>query len=208
MSTLGFDLLLQAAAILADRERPNLRNFLFEELPFEVRRRIFRELLLKPRECDTEDSGYDDECAALNALVGDLWIYIGKETYHMHPRIMRTNTKMHKEAAAVLYGENWFAWSIRTRCARHYVRLITRMRLGIEVMDFPSPDNRFRFISHSVQRLCETLCLNDFKVLIVDYEDHHDSHMRQWGKESCLNHFQNCRAHIVSIRSAHQCSTV
>ena len=208
MSPLVLEHLLQATAFRSENAHPSLRTFVFEKLPFKVRRRIFRELLLKPREFDVENPGYDDECAALNALVEDLMIYIGKGTYHMHPTIMRTNKKMHKEAAAVLYGENWYAWSIRTRCPRYYMSLITKMRLVIEIMDFPLSHNRFRFISLSVRHLCDALSWNDFKVLVVDYEDHHDHDMRQKGRASCLEHLQHCRAQTVSIKNAREFSTV
>ena len=188
------------AVFRSKNANPNLRSFVFEELPFKVRRRIFRELLLKPREFDVEMPIFDDECLVLDALVDDLLVDIGGEEYYMNAEIMRTNKKIHNEAAAVLYGENWFIWRIRTKCPRRYRRLITKMRLVIEILDFPKTKNRFWWISRSIQSLCKVFSSNDFKVLVVDYTDCMDFQMRAQGRVSCLEPLQQCRAQKVSIK--------
>ena len=194
---------VKAAVFRSTNGNPNMRSFVFEELPVEVRRRIFRALLLKPRKHLSQDP--DTGFTLYNSLYGDQMIEIGGRHYHMHTKIMCTNKRLHNEAAAVLYGENWYVWSLYTICPRHYSRLITKMRLVIEVYDIPSSAY---WIGESVRRVCKTLSLNDFKVLVVDYQDYHEYNIRQQSRTRCLEPLSKCRAQKVSIKSAYECSAV
>lgn len=98
---------LEAAALRTQSAMPGLRSFEFEKLPPTVRHKIYRELLLKPGEFDSQsEDGYLSEHDELGHRIQDLLVVIGKGDNQMHPEIMRTNKSMHDEAAAVLYGEN------------------------------------------------------------------------------------------------------
>ena len=105
----------------------------------------------------------------------------------MHLEIMRTNKTIHNEAAAVLYGENWFPWSLygdqyrpmwrfpegeRILCPRRYSRLITKMHLIISTRgdeNDPTQSDAIFWITRYLKSTCKAFTLNDFKILKVDF---------------------------------------
>ena len=198
---------LEAAALRTQIAKSKMRSFEFEELPPTVRDRIYRGLLLKPIAFNDQlAESYDGEPDALSN--SDLSIFIGEGDNQMHPEIMRTNKKIHKEAAAVLYGENTFEWSLYgheylpmwylmqdtpTVCPRYYSRLITKLRLDISTRgDDHAPKN--------IQHACKVLALNDFKTLKVNFY-HPGSRWKLWYEERCLKPLKRCRAEKVSVDS-------
>lgn len=52
---------LEAAAMRMRSAKPLLRSFKFEELPPTARHRIYRELLLKPKEADDHSAAEEDD---------------------------------------------------------------------------------------------------------------------------------------------------
>ena len=138
MGLFAKDHALEAVELRTRSAKPGLRGFEFEKLPRTVRHQIYRELLLKPVDDDSaaEDDGdsYASEHDKLSERIEGLMVDIGEGDNQMHPEIMRTNKKIHDEASAVLYGENWFTWSLygdkyrpiwrwpdfgKTECPRH-----------------------------------------------------------------------------------------
>lgn len=109
-------------------------------------------------------------------------IELGEEDNHeMHPEIMRTNKKIHQEAAAILYGENWVTEDILeikkqpirgvNRCPRHYSRLVTRMRLIVSTrgeVDSLAEAFALFWTTTNLKQICKVLSLNDVKILKVD----------------------------------------
>ncbi len=151
-------------------------------------------------------------------------IIIGVGDNQMRPEIMRTNKKIHEEAAAVLYGENWFSWSLdgvgyqpmwyflplkRTRCPHHYSRLITKICIVISTKgdeNDPFQADTLYWTHTNVDDACKKLTLNDLKILTVDF--YSGSRYRNGGSERmghyaerCLEPLKKCRAEKVSIHS-------
>lgn len=194
---------------------------MFEELPPTVRHRIYRELLLKP---NVDDSQSEAECFNEHDEIRDRIVYLEVEfledNHEMHPEIMRTNKKIHEEAAAVLYGENWFTWSLygrvfppiwhwpdheTTLCPRRYSRLITKLHLmvstnGDEVGD-PGQVDAIFWTTTNLKQACQMLSLNDFKILMVSF--YNPIGRRHGGKgyygQRCLEPLKRCRAEKVSL---------
>ena len=218
----------EAAALRMQIAKPKLRSFVFEELPPRVRHRTYRELLLKPREWDNEsEAPYFSEHEELSARIGGLMIDFLDPNGEMHPEIMRTNKRIHEEAAAVLFGENWFAWSTygngywpifhwrdhgTTKCQRRYSRLITKIRLIVSVHGDDMHQTRadiFVCINRNLEHACKVLSLADLKILTVNFYNSMD---RRYGGsarngyfgERCLEHLKNCRAEKVSIDYIHE----
>ena len=214
---------LEAAALRMQSAKPKV-IFKFEELPITVRRRIYRELLLKPKKFDNVSQPDDDEYEKLSELTENLMVIIGEGDNQMHPEIMRSNKKIHEEAATVLYGENWFTWetdgmqyrpmwrcdhSDELWCPRRYSRLITKMRLLISTRgDFhdPSQADAIYWTTINVNSTCKELILNDFKILKVDFYNalgcrHGGSARKGYHGERCLEPLKNCRAEKVEMKS-------
>ena len=88
---------LEAAAMRTQSAKPRLRSFEFEELPPTIRHRIYRELLLKPKEMDGhsaaegDDDDYASEHDKINERITYLMVEIGEGDNQMHPEIMRAN---------------------------------------------------------------------------------------------------------------------
>lgn len=218
---------LEAAALRRQSAKPKLRNFMFEELPTTVRHRIYKELLLKPKETDDvsqpDDDSYTTEHEKVSELIENLMILIGEGDNQMHPEIMRTNKKIHEEAATVLYGENWFTWetdgmqyrpmwrwsqSGELLCPRRYSRLITKMRLIISTRgDYhdPSQADAIYWTTINVNNICKELTLNDFKILKVDFYNalgrrHGGSARKGYYGERCLEPLKKCGAEKVGMK--------
>ena len=84
-------------------------TFNFEDLPAEMRLRVYRELLVSPAEIDP--------------------VY-GRDAKRLHPAILRVSNKIREEADAVLYGENIFASTIwRHRISKLWHRELSRKAL-------------------------------------------------------------------------------
>ena len=188
---------LEAAALRTQSAKCVLRSFEFEKLPPTVRHKIFRELLLKPQRLDIQiEESYSSEHEELGDRIEGIMVEIGEGDNQMHPEIMCTSKKIHKEAAAVLYGENWFTWSIYgmgyvpmwhtldrlytpytplskpPECPRHYSRLITKMRLEVSTRGDehdPTQADAIFWTTMNLQHACKVLSLNDFKILKVDF---------------------------------------
>lgn len=213
---------LEASALSTQIAKPELRGFEFEELPSTVRHRVYRELLLKPRQSDFErENFYSNEHQELTYRVESLMITIGEGDNQMHPEIMRTNKKIHEEAAAVLYGENWFEWSVlgmgyeamwhwpyqkKAVCSRRYSRLITKMRLLVNTRgddNDPTQADAIFWTTDNLKGVCKVLSLNDFKILKVDF--YNGLGYRHGGEgyygQSCLEPLKKCRAEKVYIDS-------
>ncbi len=188
---------LEASALRTQSAKCVLRSFEFEELPPTVRHRIFRELLLKPQRLDIQiEESYSSEHEELGDRIEGLMVGFLEGDNHMYPEIMCTNKKIHKEAAAVLYGENWFTWAIYgmgyvpmwhtldrlyrpytplsepPECPRHYSRLITKMRPEVSTRGDerdPTQADAIFWTTMNLQHACKVLSLNDFKILKVDF---------------------------------------
>ena len=210
------------------KSNPEPRSFEFEELPPTVRHRIYEELLLVPK-CNDEESAirWINEHAELGCRTEGLMVEICEDgAYGIYPEIMSTNKKIHEEAPAVLYGENWFTWCIHSieeegpmwqnlgwnsflylpRCSR----LIAKMRLvvsfeGTEFSWRANPiSERHFWITKNLQNVCKVLSLNDLKFLKVEYFNdlgwHCGSSRRGLG-EPCLEPLKKLRAERVSVAS-------
>ena len=137
---------------------------------------------------------------------------------------MRTNKNIHEEAAAVLYGENWFTWSLygdqyrpmwrwseaeKIKCPRHYSRLITKMRLLISTKgdeNDPTQADAIYLTTTNVKHACKKFAFNDFKILKVDFYNglsyrYGGSARKGYYGERCLEPLKKCRAENVSIDS-------
>ena len=165
---------------------PRLRRFQFEELPPELRLRIYRILLVdyncvrkfdnlhsvgsgesSDDQTDTEsdDSSDEDEInsdeddddddsqdestiAWLRIHPQPLFPQIIYRRFSLYPNILRSNNLIHKEASAVLYGENPFSWRAsalnrmpvwhladlsKPFLPQHYSCLITKMHLFVDL---------------------------------------------------------------------------
>lgn len=101
---------------------------------------------------DDEDDDYDSQDESTNA-----WPRVHPQPlfpqrfyrrFSLYPAILRSNKLIHKEASAVLYGENPFSWSAsalsrkpvwhladnrRTFLPQHYSCLITKMHLFVDL---------------------------------------------------------------------------
>ncbi len=221
---------LEAAAIRTQSAKPKLRSFEFEELPPTLRHSIYRELLLKPKEVDDHSAaeGDDDDYASEHDKISErieyLLIEIGEADNQMHPEIMRANKRIHEEAAAVLYGENWFTWSIYgdeyrpmwhcpllriIECPRHYSRIITKIRVMISTSgdeNDPTQADAIYWTTINVNHACKKLTLNDLKILKVDFYNalgyrYGGSACKGYYGERCLEPLKKCRAEKVSIQS-------
>ena len=210
---------LEAAALRMQSAQPRLPGFVFESLPHTVRHRIYRELLLKPiDDYDLIEDPIGENRRSEHTKVGerffDLTVLILKGANRMHPEIMRTNKKIHEEAAFVLYGENWFRWSLggveytpmwqwreheSAVCPRHYSRLITKMSLTISNDgDGHDPTDAIWWTTQNLKHACKVLALNDFKILKVDF---YNSAREMSEGERCLTPLKKCRAEKVSVGS-------
>ena len=202
---------------------PRLRSFEFEKLPPTMRHKIYRELLLKPREFDSEsEDSYLSEHDELCHRIQDLLVVIGEGDNQMHPEIMRTNKIIHDEAAAVLYGENWFSWSLygdqyrpmwhfprceTAVCPRRYSRLITKMHLIVSTRgddNDPTQSDAIFWTTRNLRGTCKVFTLNNFKILKVDFYNglgywHGGSARKGYYGERCLEPLKVCRAEKVSI---------
>lgn len=134
-------------------------------------------------------------------------------SYAMHTEIMRTNKKIHEEAAAILYGENWFTESFfgidyqplwmgpyreKALCPRHYSRLITKLCL---VVTTRGDDWTTMNVSHA----SKTLTLNNLKILKVDFYNGIGFGKGYYGQR-CLEPLKKCRAEKVSLDSGNECA--
>ena len=202
---------------------PVLRSFEFEKLPPTVRHKIYRELLLKPGEFDSQsEDRYLSEHDELGHRIQDLLVEIWEEDNQMHPEIMRTNKSIHDEAAAVLYGENWFSWSLSghqyqpmwrfpwvetSLCPRRYTRLITKIHLIVSTRgdeNDPYQSDAVFWTTRNLRSTCKTFTLNDFKILKVDFYNalgyrYCGSARKGYYGERCLEPLKVCRAEKVSI---------
>ena len=221
---------LEAAALRLQIAKAKLRSFVFEELPPTVRHRIYRELLLRPREWDNESEPSDlSEREGLRYRIEGLMIDFLDDNHRMHPEIMRTNKRIHEEAATVLYGENWFAWNIygfryvpmfhrgmdqchATLCPRRYSRLITKVSLSVNVRGSEWDQTLaeiFVCIDKSLEHACKVLSLTDLKILMVNFYnslswENGRSVPNRYHRERCLEPLKNCRAEKVSIDYIHE----
>lgn len=225
---------LEAAALRTQSAKPRLRNFVFEELPPAARRRIYRALLLKREEVgdrgvsQSDDDSYVSEHGKWSDLLVELMIEIGEWDNQMHPEIMCTNKRIHEEAAAVLYGENWFTWTLcgaghqpmwtwpldkKSRCPPHYSRLVTKMCLVIETMgdedDPAGADDAIYWTTTNIDDACRNFALNDFEILKVDFYSglgyrYGGSARKGYYGERCLESLKKCRAEKVGIDSVHE----
>lgn len=214
---------LEAAALRTQSAMPGLRSFEFEKLPPTVRHKIYRELLLKPREFDSQsEDSYLSEHDELGHRIQDLLVVIGDGDNQMHPEIMRTNKSIHDEAATVLYAENWFSWSLywdqyrpmwrfsrgeKRLCPRRYSRLITKMHLIVSTRsneNNPTKSNAIFWTMRNLRSTCKAFTLNDVKILKVDFYNglgyrHGGSARKGYYGERCLEPLKVCRAEKVSI---------
>lgn len=218
---------LEAAVLRMQSAKPRLRTFKFEELPFAARHGIYKELLLKLKDHNDDEPAEDDndsyasEHGKLSERIENLRIEIGEGDNQMHPEIMRTNKKIHDEAAAVLYGENWFTWSVygmdwspmwqdtpsdKKLCPRRYSRLITKMRLSISTCgdaNDPTQGDALYWTTTNLQSTCKILTLNNFEILLVDFFNalgYRHGGSGHYG-ERCLEPLKKCRAKKVSLGS-------
>ncbi|CAF9934081.1 MAG: hypothetical protein ALECFALPRED_005841 [Alectoria fallacina] len=137
---------------------------------------------------------------------------------------MRTNKNIHEEAAAVLYGENWFTWSLygdqyrpmwrwseaeKIKCPRHYSRLITKMRLLISTKgdeNDPTQADAIYLTTTNVKHACKKFAFNDFKILKVDFYNglsyrYGGSARKGYYGERCLEPLKKCRAENFLINT-------
>ena len=174
----------------------------FEDLPGEIRVMIYRLLLI------------DDEDAE------------GIETLDMtelDPSILRTNKKIHDEAAAILYGENFFSWHLRgdrprklwhwgsrldgTYIPRRYSRLMTKVHLHVTfvgVSSDPSDQavmNAFYQLQENIAHACGKLALNDLTKLKISYVNVYRRRLegRRDVGEDCLEILMKLRSSKVSL---------
>ena len=213
---------LEAAALRRQSAKPELRGFVFENLPPTVRHRIYRELLLRPKQYDFGSADwYPSEHDRLSARTEGLLIEIGTGPYEIYTEIMCTNGNIHEEAAAVLYGENWFEWSVYGMqyqamwhwpwqktfvCSRRYSRLIKKMCLIVNTRgdeNDPTQADAIFWTSTNLQRVCKVLTLNDFKILKVDFCNGLGYKYGGTGYfgQTCLEPLKKCRAEKVNINS-------
>ena len=220
---------LEIAALRTQSAISESWTFKFEELPPTVRHRIYRELLLMPKKWDSErDASYLSEHEKLSESIEGLVVEFGEDNHEMHPQIMRTNKRIHEEAAAVLYGENWFTWSTygyefmpifhefqreTTQCPRHYSRLITRVDLSVNVKGAGNTQTipeMFFWLTTNLKHACKVLTLSDLKILKVDFynslawEFGGSAHSGYFG-ERCLEPLKKCRAEKVSMDYTGEC---
>ena len=221
---------LEAAALRAQSAKPSLRNFVFEELPPTARQRIYRDLLLKyDEEVDyrsvspSNDDSYASEHKKWSELLVERMIEIGGWDNRMHPEIMCANKRIHEEASAVLYGENWFTWTLcgagyqpmwtspldkMPRCPRRYSRLVTKMCLVVETLgnetDPPGAGDAIYWTTVNVDNACKTFALNHFQILKVDFYSelgymYGGSARGGYYGERCLESLKKCTARKVSV---------
>ncbi|KAF6238376.1 hypothetical protein HO173_003656 [Letharia columbiana] len=187
MGLFAKDHALEAVELRTRSAKPGLRGFEFEKLPRTVRHQIYRELLLKPVDDDSaaEDDGdsYASEHDKLSERIEGLMVEIGEGDNQMHPEIMRTNKKIHDEAAAVL-------------------RLITKLRLYVSTRGNEHDRTQavaIYWTTINVNHVCKKLTLNDLKILKVDFYNalgrkHGGSARKGYYGERCLEPFKKCRA--------------
>lgn len=212
---------LEAAALREKIAKSRLRSFVFEELPHAVRHRIYRELLLKPNHDDSQsEAEYFNEHDEIRDRIMNLKVEFLEDNHEMHPEIMRTKKKIHEEAAAVLYGENWFTWDLfgrllqpiwhgldheTTLCPRRYSRLITKLHLMVSTrggrLGHTGRVDAIFWTTTNLKQACQMLSLNDFNILMVSfYNDGAFGHGRKryWGQR-CLEPLKKCRAEKVGL---------
>ena len=197
-----------------------------------MRHRIYRELLLKPNLDDSQGEAevdYFDEHQRLADRILYLEIEYLEDSHEIYLEIMRTNKKIHEEAAGVLYGENWFTWSVygyeyqpishcprgeTALCPRRYSRLITKLHLKVSTSgdgnDFDEAD-AISWTTKNLKHACKVLSLNNLKTLMVDFYNsigrrHGGSTCKGWYGERCLEPLKDCRAEKVSIDYVNKCT--
>lgn len=122
---------------------------------------------------EDDDDSFVNEYDKLCERIEDI-IAFGEGETEMYPEIMRTNKMIHKEAAAVLYGDNWFAWSLdgltyqpmwtwpnleKHYCPRRYSRLITKMSLVVSVTGDENAyeaEDAIHWVTLNVSHACKT----------------------------------------------------
>ncbi len=167
---------------------PNLRPLDFEAFPAEIRLKIYRLLLLKISNLEGEDEYEADSGRINNELILDRF----EEGAGLYPVIMRLNKRIHSEAAPVFWGENYFTWSIygdkcrpmwhydlygekseeKTQVTRKYSRLITRMRIVVNLGgddNDPTQKDAVYMTRKNLNDACAKLSLNDLKFLEVRF---------------------------------------
>lgn len=105
--------------------------------------------------------------------------------FPLFPAILQSNKLIHREASVVLYGENAFSWlvhgvrrttmwhlpnSSNTFLPRHYSRLITKIRLLVDIEfsgPLGSPDD-FPVVKSNLSEVSTELALNDLRFVKVD----------------------------------------
>lgn len=199
-----------------------LRTLTFEFFPKNVRFKIYRLLLLKLD--DRVESGSnvgqynnDDEEAKFEEIF-DILSVGPFETYDMFPAILRTNHYIHAEAAGVLWGENYFTWSLygtqkmpmwhmvgqksstKTSVPRRCSRLITKLNLVVSLRggddDFAQSD-AFGWTKSNLKDACEKLCLNDLQLLLVNFYNALPGGGRRYWGQDCLVPLKRVRADKV-----------
>lgn len=204
-----------------------LRRLEFEGFPLEVRKRIYRYLLIKTT-CnpvwDTYESDGSDE-GEIRVVFQDYEIsplMIDKER-GLYPALLRTNRKIHDEAADVLWGENHFKWGLSgntwatnfsdcyklTACLpRHYGSRTTKMHLEVGLrgdMDDHCQINDLIWITINFNDVCEKLSLNRLQILKVDLENRFVAYPgglftgNKTNGEQCLEPLREVRAEKVGI---------
>lgn len=145
-------------------------------------------------EDDDEDSQDEGTIAWLRIHPHPLFPQHIHRRFPLHPGILRTNKLIHKEASAVLYGENPFSWCAsalirmpvwhmadprKTFLPRHYSCLITKMHLFVDLRitvkkESLAPYN-FSIMEENLKDFSSTFAPNNLKVLKVDIR-----HPRFW----------------------------
>ena len=195
----------------------------FESLPFIARNEIYRYLLVKPFHgiVTHSDDDPNEVVDLLEVIFTDCHIdpVYGEES-ELHPAILRTSKMIHQEAIKVLWGENYFMWDIDGRFARpmwhaaydgdmtpikrvstRCSRLIKNIQLDINVRG--SENDLFQkdavvWALRNVEYACEKLCLNDLKILKVEFINSLGYERGRNQARYCLVPLKNLRARRVS----------
>lgn len=190
-----------------------LRSLEFEGFPPELRLQIYRLLLVdyvsvarfddlhnetdntdsakgnddRPTEGDDDEESNDETDYAWSKRIRPqpLFDRLYDRRFPLFPAILQSNKLVHREASAVLYGDNAFSWLVhgvrrttmwhlpnsgKTFLPRHYSRLITKIRLLVDIEfsgPLGSPDD-FPVVEGNLSEVSTKLALNDLRFVKVD----------------------------------------